>query len=104
MIERHTTSIPMDKFILCVPCRVAICFWLAATGLACAQTSNPKMAGDPQFVQIPDIEKANPEQDCKKAMARGDTRFIGIMTAGLQVPGVPHDFPKFSKPYGVKII
>jgi hypothetical protein len=54
------------------------------------------------YIKISDSAKYN--EDLLAALARGDTRFVGIMGYSLEVPGVPDYVEKYDKTYGVKII
>jgi hypothetical protein len=49
-------------------------------------------------------ERANPEKDCQRAIARNDFRFVGVAGFVLDVPGVPDYQARYWKTNGVKVI
>src|SRR6478736_5109133 len=55
-----------------------------------AQLSNAQrtVTSSPAF-RLAHPERANPEKDCQRAIARHDFRFVGVAGFSLDVPGVP---------------
>jgi len=49
-------------------------------------------------------ERANPEKDCQRAIARHDLCFVGVAGYALDVPGVADYQTRYWKSNGVKVI
>jgi hypothetical protein len=49
-------------------------------------------------------ESANAEQDCSRAIAHRDFRFVGVAGYALDVPGVPDYQTRYWKTNGVKVM
>jgi len=70
-----------------------------------AQLSNAQrtVTSSPAFT-LADPERANPEKDFRRAIARHDFRFVGVAGFALDVPGVPDYQTRSWKTNGVKVI
>jgi hypothetical protein len=80
---------------------------LAFVCISCiaAQSVNAQrtITDSPAFM-VPHPEKANPEEDCRRAIARHDLRFVGVAGYALDVPGVADYQTRYWKTNGVKVI
>lgn len=56
-----------------------------------------------EFITI-DLDHANPEADCKRAIRKDDMRFVGMLSFAVFVPGVDDYSDHYSTTNGVKII
>jgi hypothetical protein len=61
------------------------------------------VTGSPAF-RLAHPERANPEKDCQRAIARHDFRFVGIAGVGLDIPGVADYQTRYWKTNGIKVI
>jgi hypothetical protein len=77
---------------LCISC-------IAAQSVNAQRT----ITGSP-VITVPHPEKANPEEDCRRAIARHDLRFVGVAGYALDVPGVADYETRYWKTPGVKVI
>jgi hypothetical protein len=59
---------------------------------------------DSPVITVPHPEAANPEEDCRRAIARHELRFVGVAGYGLDVPGVADYQTRYWKTPGVKVI
>ena len=59
---------------------------------------------DSPRISLPHPDRANAEQDCKRAIAHRDLRFVGVAGYALDVPGVPNYHERYWKTNGVKVI
>src|SRR5712692_62353 len=55
-------------------------------------------------ITIEHPERADPEDDCRRAVNGGDVRFVGIMSFAMSVPGVENYDELYSHTNGVKVI
>jgi hypothetical protein len=55
-------------------------------------------------ISVPHPDRANPEKDCERAIARKDFRFVGVAGFALDVPGVADYQTRYWKSNGVKVI
>lgn len=61
------------------------------------------VTSSPAFT-LADPERANPEKDCQRAIARHDFRFVGVAGFALDVPGVADYQTRYWRTNGVKVI
>jgi hypothetical protein len=73
--------------------------WTVAQPLDAQRT----VTSSPAFA-LPHPDRANPERDCQRAIARNDFRFVGVAGYALDVPGVPDYQTRYWKSNGVKVI
>jgi hypothetical protein len=73
--------------------------WTVAQPLDAQRT----VTSSPTFA-LPQPDRANPERDCQRAIARNDFRFVGVAGYALDVPGVPDYQTRYWKSNGVKVI
>jgi len=59
---------------------------------------------DSPHTALPHPERADPAQDCRRAIAHHDLRFVGVAGYALDVPGVPDYHERYWKTNGVKVI
>ena len=59
---------------------------------------------DSPVITVPHPETADPEEDCRRAIARHDLRFVGVAGYALDVPGVADYQTRYWKTPGVKVI
>jgi hypothetical protein len=78
---------------------------ILCAGWTLAQPSDAQrtVTGSPSFT-LAHPERANPEKDCQRAIARHDLRFVGVAGYALDVPGVADYQTRYWKSNGVKVI
>jgi hypothetical protein len=59
---------------------------------------------DPAMAEIVLVRRADPGSALAAALARGDTRLLGVATMALEVPGPPHAYDLARTKYGVRAI
>ena len=82
---------------------VVLCISWTVAQLSDAQRTQRTVTSSPTFT-LAHPERANPEKDCQRAIARHDLRFVGVAGLALDVPGVADYQTRYWKTNGVKII